>query len=51
LVDTVQQRKVGAIPLKRGDRSPLWGYGVNDYRYPRLLAVCARRKSAAGDAC
>ena len=51
LVDTVQQGKVGAIPLKRGDRSPLWGYGVNDYRYLRLLAVIARRKRAAGDAC
>jgi hypothetical protein len=50
LVDTVQQGKVGAIPLKRGD-SPLWGYGVNDYRYLRLLAVIARRKRAAGDAC
>jgi len=40
LVDTVQQGKVGAIPLMRGDKSPLSGYGVNDYRCPRLLAVC-----------
>ncbi len=41
LVDTVQQGKVGAIPLKRGDKSPLWGYGVNDYRY-RGCWLCVR---------